>query len=100
MILVRCCDAMPYDDRGIVLGAFEAREHPTRGPGRSGCVAIIPTRMKGLFVSAWLCPGQAASVCGFCAVFVFWFWCWPSLFVFLFGRGLGLAVCLLLLLLG
>ena len=54
---------MPCDDREIVLGESESRENPTRGPGRSGCVAITPTRMKGLFCVAWLWPGQAGGVC-------------------------------------
>ncbi len=48
-ILVRYRDVIPCDDREILLRESESRENPTRGPGRSGCVAIIPTRMKVFF---------------------------------------------------
>ena len=93
LISVRCRGVIPYDDRGIVLRASESRETLTRGPGRSGCVAIIPTRMKGLFVSRGCGLGKPL-VRGCCAGFVFWFWFWRPLFVFLLGRVWGLLfVC-------
>ena len=92
-MLVRYRDFAPYDDREIVLRAPEPRENPTRGPGRSGCVAIIPTRMKGLFVSRGCGLGKPL-VRGCCAGVVFWFWFWRPLFVFLLGRVWGLLfVC-------
>ena len=68
VVLVHYRDSIPYDDREIVLRASESRENPTRGPGRSGCVAIIPTRMKGLLVSRG-CGLDKPLVCGFCAFF-------------------------------
>ena len=60
--------ARAHNDREIVLRASESRENPTRGPGRSGCVAIVPTRVKGLFCVAWLWPGQAAGSVCFCVL--------------------------------
>ena len=90
-ILVRYRDVIPCDDREIVLRESESRENPTRGPGRSGCVAITPTRMKGLFCVAWLWPGQAGGCC-YCAVFL----CFDFLVLAVFGFLFCIFVCLCL----
>ena len=84
-ILVRYHDVIPCDDREIVLRGSESRENPTRGPGRSGCVAIIPTRLKGLFVCR--CCGVASWIlfAVVCILFV----------VLVFVADFGVFVCLL-----
>ena len=79
--------ARAHNDREIVLRAPESRENPTRGPGRSGCVATVPTRVKGLFCVAWLWPGQAAGSVCFCVLVLVLA---AFFLLLLFGRVLGL----------